>query len=429
MIDILIRAYNEAIWLPQLFRSLSKQKGNLIRNILLLDNNSNDYPDKYIEQFSELNIIYKKYEKDYLPGEMLNFGIKILKNQLKDKEISSDYLCTLSAHCFFHDNKSLYTLFNNIQNTQNCRSGYGRQVPMTISDAQAIRDLVLLYPKENRLITKSPSFNNAFSLIKYEAFDENMFDNHTTNLEDVIWANNELKKGFNISYCGDSEIVHYHGPHHSNSALRLEETKETIKKNSEVFNIKLRKADIIESDIIAVFAGAKLNNTLLKEAKKQVLKNSIVIWTNYDHRIDFPQEYLDRVIWIKRNFEIKKNKPIYSELPKLFKKLYDKKNIYNFYILYDNSVNTNYKFITSESAVDIISENFGYVIWPSIKTNKIIFSLDKDGETFSNQIFNEMDFIKEKQVEVLRGNGTIISQAALIHPSLMFSNPNFEFID
>ena len=51
MIDILIRAYNEAIWLPQLFRSLSKQKGNLIRNILLLDNNSNDYPDKYIDGF------------------------------------------------------------------------------------------------------------------------------------------------------------------------------------------------------------------------------------------------------------------------------------------------------------------------------------------------------------------------------------------
>ena len=41
MIDILIRAYNESIWLPQLFRSLINQKGNKIRNILLLDNNSN----------------------------------------------------------------------------------------------------------------------------------------------------------------------------------------------------------------------------------------------------------------------------------------------------------------------------------------------------------------------------------------------------
>ena len=60
MIDILIRAYNESIWLPQLFRSLINQKGNKIRNILLLDNNSNDKPEKIANQFAELNIIYKK---------------------------------------------------------------------------------------------------------------------------------------------------------------------------------------------------------------------------------------------------------------------------------------------------------------------------------------------------------------------------------
>ena len=84
MIDVLIRAYNESIWLPQVFRSLAKQKGDQIRNILLLDNNSEDSPEKYIKQFPELNIIYSKYEKDYLPGEMLNYGIKILQNADQD---------------------------------------------------------------------------------------------------------------------------------------------------------------------------------------------------------------------------------------------------------------------------------------------------------------------------------------------------------
>ena len=429
MIDILIRAYNESIWLPQLFRSLINQKGNKIRNILLLDNNSNDKPENIVNQFAELNIIYKKYEREYLPGEMLNYGFRFLKELVKGKDISSDYLCTLSAHCFFHTNDSLSTLHDYIESVPKCRAGYGRQVPMTISDAQAIRDLVLLYPKENRLISKSPSFNNAYSLIKYEALLDHSFDNETTNLEDVIWANDELQKNFKIAYCGESEVVHYHGPHHSNSTVRLEQTKNIIKKNSKIFNIKLRKANIIDSDIISVFAGSKLNNILLSEIKNQVKNKKVIIWTNFDHKKDFSEIDLQNIIWIKREEKINTKRPIYSDLPELYEKLNNKNIYYNFYVLYDNSIDIKFQLIRPDSSKKVISENFGNVIWPSINSNKIIFTVDKSGDPYSNQKFNEIDFLKEKQIEVLRGNGTIISQAALINPKLMFKNPRFEFID
>ncbi len=429
MIDILIRAYNESIWLPQLFRSLDKQKGGKIRNILLLDNVSNDNPEKAIEQFPDLNIIYKKYEKEYFPGEMLNFGISFMKDLIQEESIYSDHLCILSAHCFFHKDDSLLKLYNHIKKIPKCRSGYGRQVPMTISDPQAIRDLVLLYPKENRLISKSPAFNNAYSLIKYDALEENLFDNETTNLEDIIWAQNELKKGFKIAYCADSEVVHYHGPHHSNSIIRLEQTKNTIKKNSDVFNIKLRTANIIDSDVISVFAGSKLNKSLLKEAKKQVKKRNIIIWTNTNHENDFPEESSKKIIWIKRESQDEKKRTIYSDLPELYEELAKKSAIHNFFILYDNSIDENYELIRPESSKKIISENFGNVIWPSIKSNRIIFTFDNDGQPQSNQQFNELTFFKERQVEVIRGNGTIISCAALLNPLLMFKSPNFEFID
>ena len=128
MIDILIRANNESIWLPQLFRSLENQKCKKIRKILLLDNRSNDNPEEIIDQFPNLKIIYKKYDKEYLPGEMLNYGIKILQEVNKKSKISSDYLCTLSAHCFFHSVDSLNTLYEHILKVPKCRSGYGRQV-------------------------------------------------------------------------------------------------------------------------------------------------------------------------------------------------------------------------------------------------------------------------------------------------------------
>ena len=126
---------------------------------------------------------------------------------------------------------------------------------------------------------------------------------------------------------------------------------------------------------------------------------------------------------------MKENKTIYSEFPDLYNYLFSKSMLYNFYILYDNSVNENYKIITPELSIKIITESFGNVIWPAIKSNRIIFTVDDQGNKNSNQQFNESGFIKENQVEVLRGNGTIISTTALLHPFLMFKKPNFEFID
>ena len=92
MINVLIRVHNESIWLPQILRSLAMQEGVLIRNILLLDNRSNDNPEKVIHQFPDLNIIYRKYDKEYLPGEMLNYGINEFKKFINKEEISKDFL-------------------------------------------------------------------------------------------------------------------------------------------------------------------------------------------------------------------------------------------------------------------------------------------------------------------------------------------------
>ena len=162
MIDFLIRVHNESIWLPQLLRSIERQEGGYVRNILILDNNSDDNPREIINQFPNLKIIYSEYKKYYLPGEMLNYGLDILmKRNSKNNNSNNSYVCIVSAHCFFDDKFSLKKFFSHLKKTSNCRSGFGRQVPMNISDAQAIRDLVLLYPMESRIIKKAPAFNNA----------------------------------------------------------------------------------------------------------------------------------------------------------------------------------------------------------------------------------------------------------------------------
>ena len=299
---------------------------------------------------------------------------------------------------------------------------------MTISDAQAIRDLVLLYPKENRIIKTASAFNNAYSLIRTDALKENLFSDEATNLEDVIWADNELKKGFKIAYCADSEIVHYHGPHHSNSSIRLENTKKTISNNSEVFNIKLRKANIIPNEIISIFAGSILKKELIHEAKLQVKKGHIIIWSTKDYKDYFDENEQRNIIWIQRNNSKNSEVSIYEEFNNLYKKILKITNGYNFYILFDNSVDLNFPLITPSSAVRIISENFGNVVWPAIYSKKLIFSNNGKGEYLSNQQFIENKWIKNDQLEVLRGNGTILSRAALQNPLLMFDKPFFHIL-
>ena len=430
MIDFLIRVHNESIWLPQLLRSLESQEGDYVRNILILDNNSEDNPKEIINQYPNLKIIYSEYKKYYLPGEMLNYGLDILmKMNTKNNYINDDYVCIVSAHCFFDDNCSLLKFFNHLKNISNCRSGYGRQVPMNISDAQAIRDLVLLYPMESRIIKKAPAFNNAYSLIRYDALKENSFSNETTNLEDVIWADNELQKGYKIAYCAESEIVHFHGPHHSNSYSRLEKTKKTIKNNSKVFNINLRKANIVKKEIISIFAGYDLKDDLIIEAKKQILNRKIILWTSKNYKNFFNKKQLENIIWIERNKLEDSDTAIYDNFNYLSNQISQISNQYNFYVLYDNSIDTKLPLITPESAVKIIRENFGNVIWPSIYSKKIIFTSDEKGQYYSNQRFIENKWIKNDEIEVFRGNGTILSRGALKKPKLMFDNPSFYFLN
>ena len=213
------------------------------------------------------------------------------------------------------------------------------------------------------------------------------------------------------------------------SSMTGSNSENTIKKNSEVFNIKLWNANIIDSEIISVFAGSKLNRDLLNELKKQIKNKKIILWTNFNHINDFSKKELEKIIWIRRELEIKENRPIYSDLPELYEKMEKISLNYNFFILYDNSININFRLISPESSIKILSENFGNVIWPSINSNKIIFNLDKGGKPYSTQKFGESDFTKENQIEVLRGNGTILSRSALINPQLMFKDPKFEFID
>ena len=170
-ISVLIRCKNESEWLPFLLDSLEKQVSVEYSSILILDNNSDDEPECLAPLYPHLPVKFINYSLPYLPGQMLNYGINSL---LKEDKV--DYILIISAHCFLRSSRSLHNLMQAISCSPKYRCAYGRQVPMSNSDSQAIRDLSLIYTKEPKTISSSASFNNAFSIIKKSALREHLFD-------------------------------------------------------------------------------------------------------------------------------------------------------------------------------------------------------------------------------------------------------------
>ena len=84
--SIIIRGKNEARWLKILLPILKNQSLNNFE-IIFCDNNSSDNTLEILKRFNIKKILnFKKY----LPGKILNSGIKICEGE---------FICILSSHC------------------------------------------------------------------------------------------------------------------------------------------------------------------------------------------------------------------------------------------------------------------------------------------------------------------------------------------
>ncbi len=216
-VDIIIRFKNEEFWL----RKLKKRFDTInCTNIHLygVDNNSTDESKSVFEQFENKGIKSINYQNIdfYTPGSSLNLGIE---------KGNSDFILFLSAHCIPKNDNYILQLYEElIKEDKNCAGVYGRQLPLPCSGAQNTVDLALTYPNEDRILRRTPLFNNANSMIKRKIYTQFPFDQNVTNLEDLIWAKNLQNKGFYFKYTNKAEVYHFHGIHQhklTNSSHRI----------------------------------------------------------------------------------------------------------------------------------------------------------------------------------------------------------------
>ena len=82
------------------------------------------------------------------------------------------------------------------------------------------RDLALVFGLDRRVQIKDAFFHNANSVIRRTVWDQIPFDEIVTNIEDRVWAQEILKKGYKIIYEPEASVYHYHGIHQNGDVAR-----------------------------------------------------------------------------------------------------------------------------------------------------------------------------------------------------------------
>lgn len=394
-VSVIIRTYNEAEWLAFSLDSVLKQEGLDQLEIFIVDSGSSDATLLIAQSYKKLaNVTILHYEGSYLPGKSLNMGV------VRALDENPEYVLILSAHCVIQEKNAVFEMTKVLSLHANVRAVYGRQLPLEFSDPVAWRDMTHLYQSESRLIEKHPSLNNAFSLFAARSLAEHMFDNNVTNLEDILWASEEIKRGFKIFYSSNQSVSHHHGPNHSNNPDRLKTSIGVIKKNPEVFGTKISSLNISENDLLRIafvrsFREYEAIFDVIAKHETCVYCSSVVM----EHILN--SGYSEHLFFIRRGSDA--DRAIHKEYELLQKELITKFPRTKYILSFDGSIDARYETIPENALFKEMEDTFPDIIWPVVPDNSKRLSAPNSAGGFDGGWMQ-----KESSLRVMRGNGTAI---------------------
>ena len=218
-VSIIIRTKNEEKWIKSCLNSLKNQDYDNFE-IILVDNDSSDATLNIVKDHALINKTLIVSTLNYIPGKALNDGIK--------KSIGEIIVC-ISAHCIPSCNTWLSDLVSPLSLDKKIVATYGRQVPMPYSNPDNVRDLLVVFPKDERLQKKDYFFHNAHSAFYREIWERFPFSEILTNIEDREFGKNLIDNDYFIYYNPIPTVFHYHGIHQSNNKKRLDGVIRIIK--------------------------------------------------------------------------------------------------------------------------------------------------------------------------------------------------------
>ncbi len=195
-VSIIIRTKNEERWIEQCLKKIYNQKYKNFE-VIIIDNNSKD---KTIQKAKKFPVKVLKIKK-FLPGKAINYGINNSNGQI---------IVCLSAHCIPITDDWLGKIIKNLEDTK-VAGIYGRQKPLSYSSDFDKRDLLNLFGPEKRIQKKDTFFHNANSAFTRKIWKKIPFDSKTPHIEDRIWGNEVIKRGYKIIYEPAAAVYHWHG--------------------------------------------------------------------------------------------------------------------------------------------------------------------------------------------------------------------------
>ena len=206
-ISIIVRTKNEERWIGHCLSMIFNQSFKDFE-VILVDNNSEDHTVEVAKRYPLAKIL--TIEK-FIPGKALNDGIRAS---------SGHFIVCLSAHCIPKDEQWLSNLRQNFNGDEKLAGVYGRQLPVSFTEAVDKRDLMITFGMDRRKQIKDYFFHNANSILPRNIWEKFPFDEEVTNIEDRVWGKNVVDAGYHIIYDPEPALYHHHGLHQNNSKVR-----------------------------------------------------------------------------------------------------------------------------------------------------------------------------------------------------------------
>jgi len=197
-VSVIIRTYNEGLYITNLLRAIKQQEYPNIE-IILVDSESTDDTVKLAEQYCDKIVGIKK--SDFTFGYSLNKGIE---------NSTGDFLVLVSAHTEPCDNTWITNLISPLLNP-NIIMVYGKQIGDKNSRYPEFTDLNRTFADKPKTLNAPNYFShNANSSLTKRAWEQYKFNEFLSGQEDIDWAKHWMKQGFSVYYEPKASIVHSH---------------------------------------------------------------------------------------------------------------------------------------------------------------------------------------------------------------------------
>jgi 2-desacetyl-2-hydroxyethyl bacteriochlorophyllide A dehydrogenase len=195
---IVIRAFNEERWLPEVLKAIDEQTYRDFE-VLLVDSGSVDRTRDIVAASG--GRVVRLRSDDFTFGHSLNVGIQ---------EARGSFIVILSAHAIPTSPQWLERLITPLREP-NTAMVFGGQRGHEVSKFSEARDFERVFPAKPQSMDDDHVFvNNANSAIRRDLWELHQFDEGLPGLEDAEWAKYWIPLGKEVLYDPEASIFHVH---------------------------------------------------------------------------------------------------------------------------------------------------------------------------------------------------------------------------